>query len=115
MTLKVPSSRKHNALNGAKRQHYADEQGSGENVEASYFWRDWDNQQETATADHEDQMAHDVAEVIQQDPNQGHYGTFQMQFYNGGATDDCGYTFFHPIDYSFHEGETEGYLNNYCG
>lgn len=55
-----------------------------------------------------------AAGAIQQDPDQGHYGTFQMQFYNGDAIDACGYTFFHPIGYPFHGGETQGYLDNYC-
>lgn len=97
-----------------KRDHSLDTNGDGQNVEASYFWRDWDTQQEAATADHEDQVTHDISEVIRQDPNQGHFGTFQMQFYNGEATDDCGYAYYHPKGYSFHGGETEGYLNQYC-
>ena len=84
------------------------------NVEASYFWKDWDVEQEKATADHQDQMVDEISKAIESDPNQGHYGTFQLQFYNGEATDDCGYAYFHPVGYSFHGGEAEGYLNQYC-
>lgn len=111
VSLRVPVENGENV----RRQHNVEDGPQAGNVEASYFWQDWDTQLEAATSDHQHQMVDEISKAIQADPNQGHYGIFQMQFYNGQATYECGYIFFHDVGYSFHGGEAQAYLDQYCG